>query len=130
MTDIKDENTTTDSISLLARDLDEARVRAFIRREMWQFLLDIGWTTDPEPPLRRPGTVASDGKPDVEARFKAESAQLQAKPRQAKPQPAQTAPNADDGSDGKARAEHLAELRARFSPRTVSQATAKQGGDQ
>jgi hypothetical protein len=105
--------TDSDQIGL-PRDLDEARVKAFIRNEMWKFFLDLGWVTDLDPPPLRPrGEAAAE---TAEARFKAESVQLRGNstppPRRAKPQPAVTDPSA-----GKTRAEELAELRARFDPR-------------
>ena len=62
MTDIKDEEASTDPMSLLARELDETRLPAFSRCEMWQFLLDIGWTNGSEAPPCRANLVVNNDK--------------------------------------------------------------------
>lgn len=103
-----DENDETNigSIGRLARDLDQNAVRAFIRAEMWQFLLDMGWTAGAEPPpLRQQETVAQTAPGDsaATARFKAESELLRGKV--APPQPGVAESPAP--GDGRSRAERL-----------------------
>ena len=50
-----------DPTILLARDVDQMRLNTWLRREMWNFLLEVGLVSAPEPapPPRRANTKLS-----------------------------------------------------------------------
>jgi hypothetical protein len=76
---IKDENASTDSISLIASDLDQVKVIHPARDVAVP--LDIGWTTDPKPPApRRAAQGSTRAAPNNYARWRRSDCRIANRP--------------------------------------------------